>query len=91
VVVEGKIDDFYAVMAALGFSERETKAFRSDRKTYACLPIPDGQQNPLGVLALDAKTPEVFTADAVEVVERTFLPLYSRLLMGPAMKEGLND
>ena len=88
VVIEGKIEDFYREMISLGFTEGEMKTFRADRKTYACFPIPshDGGK-PLGVLSLDAKTPELFTVADIEVLE-TFLPLYSRLVAGRVGQEG---
>lgn len=87
VEVKGSIEDFYKEMEAVGFSEDEAKAFRSDRKTYACFPIPNREEQPIGVLALDAKIPEIFTGTVLKVLEDTFLPLYSRLLTGPHPSE----
>lgn len=57
------------LMTELGFTARELARFRSDRKSYLCIPILGEHEKVLAVLSLDSKQPDTFNTDRIERIE----------------------
>lgn len=57
------------LMTEFGFTDREISKFRSDRKSYLCVPILGEHDKVLAVLSFDSKYPDSFTPDRVERID----------------------
>lgn len=78
--------DFVERMLEFGFSEKEARQFQP-RRSYLCSPIVDGNKDVIGVLALDAIDPNVFTPIHVEATE-WITPFFAGFLTEPEVGEG---
>jgi hypothetical protein len=77
--------DFIQQMLAWGFEKAEAEKFEADRAAFLCSPIFDAEDQVIGVLSLDAKTPNVFLPEHNEIAEWV-TPFFARFLSEPAQR-----
>lgn len=64
-----------------GFTEREAKRFKQDRKSYLCVPILSPKAGVLAVLSLDSSKLDTFTAERIAKVEEQLSAFYEILAL----------
>jgi len=75
--------NFIEQMLAWGFERAEAEKFEKDRAAFLCSPIFDADDQVIGILSLDAKTPNVFLPEHNEIAEWV-TPFFARFLSEPA-------
>jgi hypothetical protein len=57
------------LMTEFGFTSKELSEFRSDRKSYLCVPILREHDKVVAVLSFDSKYPDTFNTDRIAWIE----------------------
>jgi hypothetical protein len=73
--------DFHGQMIKWGFTKEEAQKFQ-ERGAFICTPILGENEEVIGVLSVDAKTPGVFSSEHADLAER-LTPFFTRLLTEP--------
>jgi putative methionine-R-sulfoxide reductase with GAF domain len=80
-VVSFPSGDFQNHMVKWGFTKEEAQKFQ-ERGAFICTPILGENEQVIGVLSVDAKTPGVFSSEHADLAER-LTPFFTRLLTEP--------
>ncbi len=77
--------DFIQHMVDLGFTKAEAKLFER-RGAYLCTPVVDSMGEVIAILSMDAKIPDAFQLDHMEVAEWV-TPFFAKFLTEPEKSE----
>jgi GAF domain len=69
------------LMTEFGFTPQELSGFRSDRKSYLCIPILAEHEKVVAVLSFDSKYPDTFNTDRIAWIEY-MAPYFSVAIRG---------